>query len=216
MGDQQRKTERWQKYWDKHSKSYDREMGFFDRRLFRDNRDWVCSQATGDVLEVAVGTGLNLSHYPPAARLTGVEFSGQMLALARSTAAELGREITLVEGDAQALEFPDGSFDTVVCTYGLCCIPDARRAVAEMFRVLRPGGLLLLADHVAGSSRVVRAIQRTLELVTVPQGGEHFRRRPLETAKAVGFQIAGRERFTLGIVERVAARKPSDASEADG
>lgn len=211
MGDQQRKSERWQKYWDQHSKSYDRQMGLFDRTLFRDNRDWVCAQAAGDVLEVAVGTGRNLAHYPAAAQLTGVEFSPQMLAIARSTAAELGREITLVEGDAQALDFPDASFDTVVCTYGLCCIPDEERAVAEMWRVLRPGGLLVLADHVAGSSRAVRAVQRALEVITVPQGGEHFRRRPLATARAAGFQIVHSDRFALGIVERLAARKPANA-----
>jgi hypothetical protein len=56
------KTERWRNYWDKHSESYDREMAFFDRRLFANSRDWVCSQAVGNVLEVAIGTGLNLAH----------------------------------------------------------------------------------------------------------------------------------------------------------
>ena len=54
------RAERWQRYWDKHSGSYDRQMGFFDRFVFGDSRQWACSQASGDVLEVAVGTGLNL------------------------------------------------------------------------------------------------------------------------------------------------------------
>ncbi len=78
-----------------------------------------------------------------------------------------------------------------------------------MHRVLRPGGLLLLADHIAGSSRSVRAIQRLLETVTVPTGGEHFLRRPLDQVRAEGFAIERQERFKLGIVERIAARKPA-------
>jgi len=58
------RTARWNRYWDKKSRTYDREIGFFDRHLFGDSRQWVCSQATGDVLEVAIGTGLNLAFYP--------------------------------------------------------------------------------------------------------------------------------------------------------
>jgi ubiquinone/menaquinone biosynthesis C-methylase UbiE len=205
-------TRRWQQYWDRKSNGYDRQMGFFDRRLFKDSRDWVCRRADGDVLEVAIGTGLNLAHYPAGVRLTGVEYSPAMLALARRRAAEQGRQVDLHEGDAQALQFPDASFDTVVCTYGLCAIPDDRRAVAEMWRVLRPGGLLLLADHVAGSSRPVRVVQRLLERVTVPQASEHFLRRPHDIVREFGFHIEARERFALGIVERLAARKPLGAT----
>ena len=203
------KSQRWQRYWDRKSKNYDREMGFFDRRLFKDSRQWVCRQAAGDVLEVAVGTGLNLPHYPDHVRLSGIDYSPKMLDLARRRAAELGRSVDLREGDAHALDFPDASFDTVVCTYGLCAIPDDKQAVAEMCRVLRPGGLLLLADHVAASSVPVRAVQRLLELVTVRQASEHFLRRPRDTVLATGFEIEQQERFTLGIVERVAARKPT-------
>jgi ubiquinone/menaquinone biosynthesis C-methylase UbiE len=117
--------------------------------------------------------------------------------------------VTLREGDAQALPFPDGSFDTVVCTLSLCAIPDDQRAVGEMIRVLRPGGRLLLLDHVAGSAWPVRAVQRLLELVTVPTGGEHFLRRPLRHVQAAGLDIECHDRFKLGIVERLTARKPA-------
>jgi ubiquinone/menaquinone biosynthesis C-methylase UbiE len=162
----------------------------------------------GRVLEVAIGTGLNLPHYPKAVELTGVEFSPAMLEHARHRAEQLGRTVELCEGDAQALQFVDSSFDTVVCTFSLCAIPDDRQAVAEMVRVLRPGGLLLLADHVEASAWYARAAQRLLELVTVPVGGEHFRRRPIQHVQALGLPIEAHDRFKLGIVERLAARKP--------
>jgi len=199
---------RWRRYWDRHSKTYDREMRFFDRALFGDTRGWICQQASGDVLEVAIGTGLNLEHYPPGVRLTGVELSVDMLGLARRRAVDLGRDVELVVGDAEALAMPGGTFDTVVCTFSLCAIPDHRRALAEMVRVLRPGGLLLLADHVAASSRVLRFGQRALEVVTVPLGGEHFLRRHLEDVRNAGLGVERHDRFAAGVVERLAARKP--------
>jgi ubiquinone/menaquinone biosynthesis C-methylase UbiE len=195
-------------YWDKHARNYDRQIAFWERRLFADGRHWVCSQATGDVLEVAIGTGRNLPYYPDGIRLTGIEFSPAMLELARRQADQLGRKVDLRLGDAQALELPHASFDTVVCTLSLCAVPDEWRAVAEMKRVLRPGGQLLLLDHVAGGPRWVRAIQWLLELVTRPLGEEHLRRRPLLQVQAEGFEIQQRERAKLGIVERLTARKP--------
>jgi ubiquinone/menaquinone biosynthesis C-methylase UbiE len=94
----------------------------------------------------------------------------------------------------------------VVCTLSLCAIPDERRAVAEMKRVLRPGGRLLLLDHVAGTPRWLRAIQRLLELVTRPAAGEH----QLLQVQPEGFEVERRERSRLGMVERLAARKPSE------
>jgi ubiquinone/menaquinone biosynthesis C-methylase UbiE len=96
----------------------------------------------------------------------------------------------------------------VVCTFSLCAIPDERRTVGEMTRVLRPGGLLLLADHIAGATWPVRALQRMIDVVTVPLQGEHYLRRPLRQVQAEGLQVERRERFKLGIVERLAARKP--------
>jgi ubiquinone/menaquinone biosynthesis C-methylase UbiE len=183
-------------------------MNFWDRHLFGDSRPWACGRAAGDVLEVAVGTGRNLSFYPDGARLTGVDWSPAMLGIARERAAALGRDADLRQGDAQALEFPDESFDTVLCALGLCAIPDDRRAVTEMARVLRPGGRLLLVDHVAASAPALRGVQWLYERITIPLAGEYFRRRPVLYLAELGFLIEEAERFTLGVVERVCARKP--------
>jgi ubiquinone/menaquinone biosynthesis C-methylase UbiE len=203
------RTDRWRRYWDKHAPSYDRQMQRIERWLFRDSRRWVCTQATGEVLEVAIGTGLNLPVYPEGITLVGIEWSPAMLQRARRRAEELGRSARLLEGDAQALPFDDDSFDTVVCTFSLCAIPDHRRAVAEMKRVLRPGGQLLLVDHVASTSWLVRAAQRALEWVTIPLGGEHFLRRPADEVRALGLDVERSERFALGTVERLVACKPA-------
>jgi ubiquinone/menaquinone biosynthesis C-methylase UbiE len=107
------------------------------------------------------------------------------------------------------MQFPDATFDTVVCTFSLCTIPDDRQANQDMTRVLRRGGLLLLADHVEAAARPVRAVQRLLELVTIPLGGEHFRRRPIRHVETLGYTIEAHDRFKAGIVERLAARKRS-------
>ncbi|MGP4025553.1 class I SAM-dependent methyltransferase [Actinomadura sp. 3N407] len=198
-----------QRYWNKKAGGYDRQMGFWERRLFGDSRRWACSQASGEVLEVAIGTGLNLPVYPGQVSLTGIDLSDGMLAIARTRAAELDRPVKLLQGDAHALPFEDAAFDTVVCTFSLCSIPEIDTAVGQMRRVLRPGGRLVLADHIESSSMPVRGLQRLLELFTVPQAEEHFRRRPLNQVRAAGFTVEQVQRFKLGIVERLTARKPT-------
>jgi len=208
-GDQQR--ERWHRYWDKEAPSYDRQMRFADRFLLGDSRSWVCAQASGRTLEVAIGTGLNLPFYPRETELTGIDFSEAMLARARERAGQLGRAADLRQADAMALPFPDAAFDTVVCTFALCAVPDDHRVVSEMTRVLRPGGLLLLADHIAAGNWPLRMVQRVAEVVTVPVQGEHFLRRPIRHVEAAGLEVERRERFKLGAVERLAARKPLTA-----
>lgn len=202
------RTARWQRSWDKHARSYDREMAFWDRRLFGDSRQWACSQASGRVLEVAVGTGLNLGLYPDDVTLTGIDLSSEMLALARTRAAELGRAVDLLQGNAHALPFDSGSFDIVVCTFGLCAIPDDDAALGQMARVLAPGGRLILVDHVASTSRAARLVQRVLEVASVPLAGEHFLRRPLLKLHSAGLELQRAERFKLGLVERLVASKP--------
>jgi ubiquinone/menaquinone biosynthesis C-methylase UbiE len=201
-------TERVRRIQDKEAPRYDRQMRFFEPMLFSGGREWACSQVQGDVLEIAIGTGRNLPFYSDEVRLTGVELSPEMLAIGRRRAAELGREVELRIGDAQALEFDDGSFDTVIITLALCTIPDDRKAAAEAWRVLRPGGTLVLLEHVRSASLPVRAIQRLLDPLAVRFEADHLVREPLDYLADAGFAIESVEHSRLGIVERVLARKP--------
>lgn len=202
-------TARVRAIFDKDAATYDRSMARYERLLFSGTRQWACSQATGDVLEIAAGTARNLEHYPTTVRLTGIDLSPRMAELGRQRAQQLGRAIDMRVGDAQALDLPDESFDTVVCTYGLCTIPDDRAAVREAKRVLRPGGRMLLAEHVRSPNPIVRTIQHALAPLAYRFGGDHILREPLEPLTAEGFEIEGVTRSKAGIVELIAARKPS-------
>src|SRR5438876_11724229 len=110
-----RETERVRGLYEKEAHKYDREMNFFDRLLFAGARELVCAQATGEVLEIGIGTGRNLPHYCHDVRLTGVELSPAMLEIARARARELGRDVDLPVGDAPTLEFGDHPVDPVRC-----------------------------------------------------------------------------------------------------
>lgn len=202
------RTAKQQRLWDRAATGYDKQMAIFDRNLFADGRQWLTSRARGRVVEVAIGTGLTLPHYSTEVRVTGVELSPKMLAIAQGCAKALGRDVDFREGDAASLPIDDASADTVVCALGLCTIPDPARALAEMNRVLVPGGRLLLLDHVASTCTLAYAAQWLLERVTVPLAGEHFTRRQLPLVKAAGFTVVESERLKVGVVERIYAIKP--------
>jgi ubiquinone/menaquinone biosynthesis C-methylase UbiE len=204
----ERETNRVRAVQDKQAPKYDRQISFFERILFGDGRAWVCSQARGQVLELACGTARNLPFYGEDVELTGIELSPEMLAIGRQRAESLGHPADLRVGDVQTLEFPDQSFDTVTCTLGFCTIPDTRAAAAEAFRVLRPGGQLLLLEHVRSPNAIVRGAQRLLEPLAVRFEADHLLRDPVDYLPSVGFEIDQVQRSKWGIVERLRALKP--------
>lgn len=204
-----RQNDKIRRSWAKQAARYDKSIGFFERRVFgRSHRPWACAKASGKTLEVAVGTGLNLALYSEEVALTGLDLSPEMLAFARERSAELGRVIDLREGDAHDLPFENDSFDTIVCTYSLCNIPDPQLAVNEMKRVLKSGGQLILVDHIRAASRPILWLQKTLEFFSARLEGEHMTRRPAQQVERASLEIVERERLGFGgNVERLVAIK---------
>jgi ubiquinone/menaquinone biosynthesis C-methylase UbiE len=198
------------------ARRYDRTADRFERLILGDgHREWCCGQARGRTLEVAIGTGLNLPFYPADVDLTGIDLTPEMLAQARSRAATLGRQVDLLQGDAHQLPYPDATFDTVVCTFALCAIPDDVRAITEMTRVLHAGGRLILLDHTASTVRPLYWFQRAWEAVTSRLAGEYWTRRPMLHVQAAGFEVHAHDRLRAGVVERLVAVKPAATSAPD-
>lgn len=161
-------------------------MGFYDQHLLPYLIDFACGlpmvqaqrrqlvpQAQGRVLEIGMGTGRNLPFYDPqrVTRLVGVDPALQMHRLAQKRSQKAGIPIALMGLSAEQLPTADASFDTVVCTYTLCSIPDPLQALREMRRVLVAGGQLLFCEHGRAPDANVRRWQTRLQPLWGPLAG---------------------------------------------
>ncbi|BBP81224.1 phospholipid methyltransferase [Pseudomonas tohonis] len=180
-------------------------MGFYDRHVLPRLIDYACGmgevmktrskivpQAEGRVLEIGIGTGLNLGFYDPARVqvVIGVDPAAQMQALARQRAAAIAIPVETIALELGEIQAGDASFDSIVCTFTLCTIPDAAAALKEMRRVLKPGGRLLFAEHgLAPDAPVVRWQHRLTPLWKPLAGGCHLNRDIPRLIEAGGFAI---------------------------
>lgn len=115
------------------------------------------------ILEVGVGTGLSLPLYPRHCRVTGIDLSASMLEKARErVAAHQLSHVELLQMDAGNMKFPDDSFDVVVAAYVVTAVPDYRKVMAEMIRVCRPGGRIILLNHFSNGNKLIAAVERAI------------------------------------------------------
>jgi SAM-dependent methyltransferase len=139
--------------------------GLYEKQPFLiEKRTQLLASAEGSVLEVGAGTGFNLPYYPSAvSAITVTDPLDGMLKRARKRAAKTGKEITTTRASAEALPFEDASFDTVVASFVLCSVDDQDRALAEMRRVLEPGGRYLFIEHVRAEDPALARKQDRME-----------------------------------------------------
>lgn len=150
---------------------------------------WAARRAAGTVLEVGIGSGLNLALYDPrrVGRLIGVDPDARLLALARRRAAGLAFAVELLEAPLWRLPLADASVDTVLASYAVCATDDPPAALAELRRVLRPGGALLLCEHGASPARLARCGPAGMAERRMP-GGCAVRRDMARLVAASGFR----------------------------
>jgi len=154
---------------------YDRMLAATEEAGLRDLRRELLAAARGEFLEIGAGTGVNLALYPDGVdRVVATEPDRHMAARLRRKLDDARVPVEVVEAGAQDLPFPDASFDTAVVTLVLCTVPDQRAALAEIGRVLRPGGRLLFIEHVRSPERrLARWQDRLLPLWKRVAGGCH-------------------------------------------
>jgi ubiquinone/menaquinone biosynthesis C-methylase UbiE len=164
-------------------------------------RGRVVPAAQGRVLEVGIGSGLNLSFYNEETQqvIIGLDPSAKLLSMARKAADGISGAVGLVEGSAETIPLADESIDTVVTTWTLCSIPDVARALAEMRRVLRPNGTFLFVEHGRSPDPIVQRWQdRLTPLWKRIGGGCHLNRPVRELIEQAGFRV---ERIDTGYMK---------------
>jgi len=157
----------------------------------------------GSFLEVGIGTGKNIAYWPMGAPITAVDFSPGMLSRAQARIERSGREACLELGDAQELPYPDNSFDLAAMTFVMCSVPDPVLGLREVARVVRPGGHVLLLEHVRSPTPWIGRLMDLINPLVVRTMGPNINRDTVRNASAAGLEVTDVENLSLGGIFKI-------------
>lgn len=180
-------TEKIRKRYDRVARLYDIFEQPMEAMSLKKWREEITKDLKGKVLEVGVGTGKNIPYYPENIDITAIDFSQKMLSKAREKAKELNKEVELIYMDAQAMEFRDNTFDTVFTTCVFCSVPDPVKGLKEIRRVCKPGGKIIMIEHVRSERKVLGLIMDIFNPITVNLWGANINRRTVQNVQKAGF-----------------------------
>jgi ubiquinone/menaquinone biosynthesis C-methylase UbiE len=193
------------KKYDQFARWYDLVEGVPNLLGVRKLRRRLLRHASGNVLEVAVGTGMNLPYYPPGCRIIAVDISTEMLNVARQRAAKLSMDVSFSLADAATLPFSGKSFDTVVSSLTTCTFPRPVAALREMARVCRTDGRVLLLEHGRSNREWLGRWQDSLADRFVNQLGCHWNREPIKLVGEASLKVTKARRVFFGIFHQIEA-----------
>jgi phosphatidylethanolamine/phosphatidyl-N-methylethanolamine N-methyltransferase len=196
-------------------KRYDRIAPYFDGLeaimeglFFKNWRKKLWEKVDGyHILEVGVGTGKNFDFYPANARITALDFSQEMLKQAASKKDRKSTSVELHLMDVQSLSFADNSFDTVIASFVFCSVPLPIKGLKELYRVCKPGGQVLLLEHVLSSKPVIAKIMNFINPLIVGLAGANINRNTVKNVKACGFASVRVDERSSDIIKLIEARK---------
>ncbi|MCF6094157.1 methyltransferase domain-containing protein [Microaerobacter geothermalis] len=182
-----------------------------DRMIKEEWRKDVFSLVKGRVLEVGVGTGANLPFYPADTEVTGIDFSPNMLKYARRKLEKgegIKAKVQLLEMDAQQMNFPDNTFDTVVTTCVYCSVPDPVKGLKEIRRVCKPDGQVIMLEHMRSENPVLGTLMDWLNPIPVTFYGANINRRTVENIEKAGMKVV-RQKFLMMDIMRLMEISPN-------
>ncbi|AMQ17920.1 class I SAM-dependent methyltransferase [Thermococcus peptonophilus] len=195
---------------------YNRIAGFYELlerpldRFFNPLRGRAVSLARGRTLEIGVGTGKTLRYYPPDIELYAVDGSEKMLEIAKKRAKELGIDVKFRVAEAESLPFPNDYFDTVISSFVFCTVPNPKRAMGEIKRVLKPGGRAIFLEHTRSKSRLVDYLfLLPMKLILKPLLDDDPLRETHELVREY-FEVEKEERHYSGVVRLIVAKNDKD------
>ncbi len=195
-----------QNKWDRANRAYDFFAAVDDRRLGGEKQR-LLAKAQGKTLHVAAGTGNDFKFLPPGADIVSIDISPKMLERAKLKAADYEGSIELREADVCDLDYPEATFDTVVTVFTFCSVPKPIAGLRELYRVLKPGGQILMLEHVRSAAISPLGVMMDLMTQLTRKFGPELNRDTVGNVQKAGFRLRRVENIYLDVVKTIEAVK---------